>query len=273
MTGPPRGDAMNLPDELRFCYDLGWSFTPLRGKIPRQHGWQRAPRPLWESILQWLRSGHNLGLRTGQVSGGVGVVDIDNGADVTGLDLPPTVQVRTGSGGTHLYYLADAPLRNSVGKIAPHVDFRGDGGQVVFPGSIHPDTKKPYTFTRAPWEIALAPLPVWIKERLTPPPPRARTPISLKINGASAYARAALAGEVTIVSSAKEHTRNHTLYLAAFKLGGLVAAGVLAERAARDALAGAAQAAGLPEDEAAKTITSGLAAGVTRPRAILESTR
>ena len=264
---------MNLDDELRFCYNLGWNFTPLRGKVPLQHGWQKAPRPIWERVFQWLRSGHNLGLRTGQASGGVVAVDIDNGADVTGLDLPPTVEVRTGSGGRHLYYQAPGPIRNSVGKIAPFVDFRGDSGQVVFPGSVHPDTKRPYTFTRAPWDTPVAPLPAWIIERLTPPPPRARAPISFKINGASAYAGAALAGEVTIVSSAKEHTRNHTLYLAALKLGGLVAAGVLEERAVRDALTRAAMAVGLLEDEVTGTLNSGLAAGLTHPRVVLETTR
>jgi len=268
---------MLQPDQLNKCFDLGWSFCCLKGKIPVQAKWQSAPRADLATIQRWLRNGHNLGLRTGQISGGVVAVDIDNGADVTGLDLPDTVQVRTGSGGTHLYYLSDVPLRNSVGKIAPHVDFRGDGGQVVFPGSVHPDTLQKYEFTRSPWEIPVAPLPAWIKDTLTaprpthPPPPIA-TPAPKPTNGITPYAAAALAGESATVAAAQPGSRNHTLYTAALKLGGLVAAGALPENDVKVVLATAAISAGLPEDEALKTLSSGLAAGMTTPRVLPEPT-
>ena len=68
------------------------------------------------------------------------------------------------------------------------------------------------------------------------------------------------------VAGAPEGSRNHTLNRAAFKLGQIVSAGHLeAEDAAAGADAGG-QMAGLGEPEAARTIASGLAAGLQHPR-------
>ncbi|MCL5270048.1 MAG: bifunctional DNA primase/polymerase, partial [bacterium] len=157
----------------RCCHEyLNWVFTPLRfdkeGKKPIRADWQSEPRLDWSIIEAHIHAGGNIGLRTGQASGIV-AVDIDEGADLDGLDLPETVTVRTGSGGWHLYYAYDQPLHNSVGKLAEHIDIRADRGQVVFPGSIHPDTGEPYVFTAAPWDVDLAPLPAWIIERCQAP--------------------------------------------------------------------------------------------------------
>jgi hypothetical protein len=62
--------------------------------------------------------------------------------------------------------------------------------------------------------------------------------------------------------------RNNQLNRSAYKLGGLIAAGVLEELAAVDALAEAGRACGLSESEIDKTIRSGLAAGQRSPRTI-----
>ena len=64
--------------------------------------------------------------------------------------------------------------------------------------------------------------------------------------------------------------RNHTLNRAAFKLGQLVAAGLLPEPEVRQALQAAAVASGLEADRAARTITSGLTAGLANPRSSLD---
>lgn len=148
--------------QVRDGYGRGWSFTPLTGKKPVLWRWQERERePLYQA-LRWARSG-NIGLRTGRNSGVV-VVDVDKGADISELCLPLTVTVTTGSGGQHLYYRADRPVRNSHNKLAPHVDVRGDGGQVVFPGSIHPETGKTYTWApgKSPSEVPMAELPDYI---------------------------------------------------------------------------------------------------------------
>lgn len=61
--------------------------------------------------------------------------------------LPPTLTIRTGTGGTHHYYKTPnhTPIKNSANKIAPGIDIRGHGGYVVAPGSTHPETQQEYT--------------------------------------------------------------------------------------------------------------------------------
>ncbi|GCD36227.1 DNA primase [Streptomyces chrestomyceticus JCM 4735] len=51
--------------------------------------------------------------------------------------LPPTVTVRTPSGGRHLYFSGPPapPVPNSAGRLAPGIDIRGTGGYLVGPGS------------------------------------------------------------------------------------------------------------------------------------------
>ena len=57
----------------------------------------------------------------------------------------PTVV--TGTGGLHYYFRCSDPnTRNSVGLLDAGLDIRTNGGYVVGPGSIHPDTGKEYTW-------------------------------------------------------------------------------------------------------------------------------
>ena len=77
---------------------------------------------------------------------------------------------------------------------------------------------------------------------------------------------AALRQETCLVAMARPGTRNDTLNRAAFNLGQLVAAGLLPPLAVTTALASAAEHAGLPAQEARRTIRSGMTAGSHRPR-------
>lgn len=88
----------------------------------------------------------NIGLRTGSVSG-LWVLDID--PDFHGLDsfdhledtngpMTPTWCVETGGDGLHLWFrLGSALIRNSVSKVGPGLDVRGEGGYVIVPPSSH----------------------------------------------------------------------------------------------------------------------------------------
>ncbi len=180
-------DKTDLQKFVAQGHVLGWSFTPLKmtgprppegsaGKRPTSTGWESAPRESLEQALAWAKVG-NVGLRTGENSGGLLVIDLDVAkpeyrADlVKALHLPPTVTAVTGSGGYHLYFQSGASLGNSAGipprngkpgkGLAPAVDTRGDGGQVVFPGSVHLGTGKLYRWMegRAPGEIDVKILP------------------------------------------------------------------------------------------------------------------
>ena len=93
----------------------------------------------------------NIGIATGQVSGGLCVIDMDVDEN-KGLDgwrtlrdwqdkhgiIAPSWLCKTGRGGYHYYFLSNEPIQNRVAVI-PGVDVRGDGGYVVAPPSVHPN--------------------------------------------------------------------------------------------------------------------------------------
>lgn len=87
---------------------------------------------------------------------------------------------------------------------------------------------------------------------------------------ASRYAAKALTSECENVAVAAVGTRNHTLNVAAFSVGQLVAAGHLERDAAWSALTDAARTAGLADTEIEATLTSGLNAGQEQPRVVPE---
>jgi hypothetical protein len=103
----------------------------------------------------WRTRNFNIGLATGEGSG-VWVLDVDGEegeATLRELEaahgaLPPTVEAITGKG-RHLYFrwpqgteIRNAQLRDDV----PGLDWRGNGGYVLAPPSIHP-SGRPYCWS------------------------------------------------------------------------------------------------------------------------------
>jgi hypothetical protein len=189
-----------------------------------------------------------------------------------------TYTVDTPSGGCHLYFTAPAtPVRNSTGRVGPLIDIRADGGYVIGAGSRI--GARVYV-TRGDFLPLTLPLPAWIARLLAddpsspdpgqdhPVPPEAARPLLLPEGPRGrAYALAALREETHRVATARPGTRNDTLNRASFSLGQLVAAQLLLPLPVMTALADAAACAGLPDDEARRTIRSGMAAGAKKPRA------
>lgn len=175
-----------------------------------------------------------------------------------------TYTVQTPSGGWHLYFRAPAGnrIRNSAGRLGHLIDVRTDGAYVIGAGSQAGERSYTVRDTTAP-----APFPSWIAALLETPlePAAATRPVTAGRRG-TAYATAALRSETQRVATAPEGTRNNTLNIAAFNLGQLVSAGHLPAAQAHTALAGAAADAGLPADEARRTICSGMTAGARSPR-------
>jgi hypothetical protein len=262
-----------LAASVRDGYARGWAYTPLQGKRPTLKGWNTRPRASLDESLAWAAAG-NVGVRTGAASGGLVAIDADEGADLASLNLPPTLTVETGRNGIHLYYHAATPVANSSGKLGPHIDVRGEGGQVVAAGCIHPDTGKPYVCVS---NDTIAELPQRILAALAAPtrpaaPEPARTPTRPvpAATRACAYVRVALKMAASNVASAAEGTRNDALNKEAYSLGGLVGGGALTRVDAETELERAAAVAGLPDAEARRTIRSGLDAGILEPRTVPE---
>lgn len=289
---PASGSDSALADSVRYGYGQGWSFTPLDGKRPVLKRWQSAPRESLEEALAWAAQG-NVGLRTGRASGIV-VIDVDPGADIAPLDLPGTVTALTGrEGAFHLYFRRDRAMGNSSKKLGPHIDVKADGGQVVFPGSVHPGTGAIYTWAEGyePWNVEIADLPAHVVELLEsperakqaaagPPLPAALEspagpapgPPVAKAAGADAKAtrcaQRALQLELHALCSAGSGTRNETLNRAAFSLGRLVGGGYLDRAEVEAALRSAAESVGLEPKEIDATIRSGLDSGMAQPRRV-----
>ncbi|MFF0152627.1 bifunctional DNA primase/polymerase [Micromonospora sp. NPDC005203] len=212
------------------------------------------------------------------------VVDLDVSKDDTtnrtGLDtladlaarhlagIDPTYTVRTGRGGTHLYYqhpTTGPDLRNTAGTLGPMVDTRAHGGYVVAAGSTV--AGRPYTVDL---DTDPAPLAGWLAGLLTPAPlpPQRPVVVDLGTGRAGGYVRAAVTREVERVTTAASGERNRALYIAAVALGQLAAGGALGEDDAQSVLEQAGVTAGLRTAEAYRTVRSGLTAGSKRPRTV-----
>jgi hypothetical protein len=143
---------------------------PLDGKVPRIAGGLTSASTDPSVIAEWWQRwpDANIGIRTGAESGLV-VLDVDprhNG--VSALEqlkkkhgMPRTARVLTGTGGHHLYFRHPGlHLRNSAGLLGDGLDVRGDGGYIVAPPSVHPDTGHPYKWVRDLDKIADC--PAWL---------------------------------------------------------------------------------------------------------------
>jgi len=150
----------------------GWPVFPLNGKVPlTEHGFHDASADL-ERIRAWWAEhpAAGIGVPTGEPSGLL-VVDIDtqHGGGRTWKALvaehgkvPETAATLTGGGGSHLLFQHPGDVPSSTGKLAEHVDVRGDGGYAVLPPSTHPNGRA-YRWL-VPLEKGIAEPPAWLVE-------------------------------------------------------------------------------------------------------------
>ena len=181
----------------QFYAEKGWPVLPLHfptgsnrcscgkdcssiGKHPMTpHGFKDASFEDSTVRKWWAGSPNaNLGIVTGQVSGVV-VLDIDpRHGGTESLEqleteygpIPPTLRVKTGGDGQHLYFKHPGEKITNRTNIRPGVDFRGDGGYIVAPPSVHASSQE-YS-----WDTShhheMAPLPEWLLNLLRSPIPK-----------------------------------------------------------------------------------------------------
>jgi hypothetical protein len=295
-TSPPM-----LETALRHAAD-GWAVFPGEGKKPLIKGWPKQASQDPKQIEAWWTKwpGANVLGATGQKSGGLVALDIDVNNEKPGEEslsrleddhqsLPPTRLHMTGSGGWMYIFRADSEVRNHHSRRVrtgdeerwihryPAIDFKGDGGYIVLPDSIHPITRKRYGLANP---TAPAPLPDWlsdaVRERAELPSQRKQGPHQLPHDlsrteqqaGGTKWGLAALRGEYDNVANTVAPGRNDQLYVSAIRVAEVVAGGHVTEEKAKDALRKAAGICGLIDDgdNVDATIESGWRNGIARPR-------
>ena len=202
---------------LSRLYGMDFNLIPVNGKNPpciewKQYQLQRV-RP--EEIKEWMKNRFpnkegdsfwradnlNFGMITGstpwsQTNPGSVVIDTDDeeAEELVSKHCPETVMMQiTGSGGVHRIYRRPEtelyiPNRQKTwidGK-RYNIDVRADGGYIMCPGSIHPDTGNWYAEVE-PWTLDLlmqCPVydPLWVPcERAGKTPEKAAISVSVPI--------------------------------------------------------------------------------------------
>lgn len=282
--------GMTLADVAIGYAGRGWPVFPLEPGAKRPagrlvpHGLKQATADPGQIRAWWQAEPRaNIGLVTGvgfdalDLDGAVAEAELDRAFagrpyDDEGLTddvlIGPTVRTPRGY---HLY-VAPTGYGNRAG-ILPGVDWRGQGGYVVAPGSVLAGDAR-----RWEWELpddplyghdaTIRPAPAWLLEYVapTPPPLAAQTLDAVFRVRNRRYGGQALDAELGRLAVAAEGERNHTLCQAAFRMGQLIAAGQLDAAQVIDALGAVAMRIGLTETETVATIKSGLDAGMARPR-------
>ncbi len=140
-----------IPERL-----IDYAFCKLNGKKPFENDWQSKPYKYYDRELQdWIRQCHNYGCMGGY--GGLWPWDFDSieARHMLLEYLPDTLQVKSRRG-SHHYFRSNERDLFTAGvnwKGSRAIDITGFGRQVVGPGSIHPESHKPY-FVISDIEIA-----------------------------------------------------------------------------------------------------------------------
>lgn len=171
---------------VKHLYEAGFAIHNLKtlSKAPKGNKWSIKPVASFENLKRTRADGNNVGVRTGEFSkiGGLylHIIDVDIRDPaykdealaklremLPSFDYEKAPAVISGSGGEsrHFYMFCDKPYRTKVfaksdstqkvrvgGRIVEkrhwELHLLGTGAQAVIPPSIHPDTKKPYTWLR-----------------------------------------------------------------------------------------------------------------------------
>lgn len=181
-----------------------WVFPIVAGKKapPCMKNWQQEASRFFSDIDDMWREypNANIGISTSKFGDDQAllVVDVDNKNgkrgdhellrhELEGRDLPETFTVATPTGGRHLFYRVDSPLRQGTDVLGPGLDVRSKGGYVVAAGS----TVGAGEYAVCPGQMGLSDAPLWLVEKCGTPTERpARVAFDAKVDAPSAIDRA-----------------------------------------------------------------------------------
>lgn len=125
--------------ELNKYKELNFSLLPIakNGKVPLEKDWTNKTHYEKSEWLKWIESGHNLGIRTGEVSG-ITVIDVD-------LKIAPTPELeeiykelaatktlkQNSPKGVHFIFKYDKNIKQTAKVAGTTIDIRNDGGQIL----------------------------------------------------------------------------------------------------------------------------------------------
>ena len=160
---------------------LGYKLVPIPAgfKYPKGFGkWQQIATNNEYQIRSWFaETTHGIGWAMGKQPNGkfLFTIDVDgpegmetlvalleeHGQD--GFTLNATACQQTGGGGMHFVFETTEEIANSAKQFAPHIDIRGEGGQIVVGPTIHPNGK-PYQWVKDATHVRLS--PEWVIETI-----------------------------------------------------------------------------------------------------------
>ena len=239
-------------NHARSYIDLGWQIFPTTPgtKFPlRGSGGVKDASGNKAQIDVW-RAQHphaNVALKCGEDSGVIAIdIDVRSGGFETlaklaklGKVLPPAVESRTPTGGTHLFFQYDDRVSVSgSNKLGPGVDVITNGHACTLPPSCNLKAGGNYKWIRAPLGKHLPALPHWVIQACQPKPePKVRKP-NLDYGRLQGYARQAMADLERAVRKASQLTdgRHQEPFRLAAALGRYVHHGALAAQTLEDAI-------------------------------------
>lgn len=272
----------------------GWAVLPMSRKSKKPIiKWKefQTRRPTEAEVRGWWQAfpRANVGIITGAISG-IAVLDEDGEEDDPEAGarsiaeqggVPDTLRSRTRKGFHHLFLHPGGDVRNFV-RDFPGLDFRGDGGYIIAPPSVH-ETGHVYA-----WEdedASIAPLPGWLlkylQEKQKPAPERPASTCRTDFDGSAGdnpeYVNAAIERELGILASAPIGLQNEQLNKSAFAIGQFVGAGVVSRSEVEAMIEGVVLSwpcgEGQPlwtRENMRDTMQSGLNNGANKPRLIPE---
>jgi hypothetical protein len=162
-----------LEAALRYAREYGWKVFPLDGKrpFPGSHGHKDATTDEAQIRAWWQKNPNaNVGVACSSRTGPL-VLDIDGTEGFAALldfiggkedKLSAHRVVLSGKKGMHLYFSPNGRSVRRKIKIAGELDVLGDGGYVVAPPSIHPETGKEYAWATDWLSTEMGPFPSFL---------------------------------------------------------------------------------------------------------------